>query len=334
MTPGKLFENILRKSLFLPLAMAVTSFAWGQKPKPPSPPPAPKPAAPAQHAPAAQRPAPAQHAAPDRGASVAARPGATQHPAPAQRPTVTQHPGPQHPTKSSTPTAATHPTQPTQKPSHPIRIKEPLRQPPPKTFSLKNGGKAQVRRNGQIRSVDKNGMHIERNLHGGRTTVSEKNGKRVVTNGQHGGYVQRPLANRNGHSYYSRTTYDHGVARSGVYRGYSYGSHTYYGYQPAAYYSPGFYAWAGGDWASPVAWDAGAWGWAGAPWLGYYGFSPYGFYPGPAFWLTDYLLAANLQAAYAGWRATEESAWPQTSLGTIPGCRWSRGRPTLLRQAE
>ncbi len=143
-------------------------------------------------------------------------------------------------------------------------------------------------------------MHIEHNLHGGRKVVSDRNGKHIVSNGKTGGYVQRPLTTRNGHSYYARTSMDHGVAHSGVYRGYSYGGHTYYGYQPAAYYSAGFYGWAGGAWASPLAWDAGAWGWGGAPWLSFYGFTPYGFYPGPAFWLTDYLLAANLQAAYAG----------------------------------
>jgi hypothetical protein len=36
-----------------------------------------------------------------------------------------------------------------------------------------------------------------------------------------------------------------------------------------------------------------------APWYSYYGFTPYLLYAGPAFWLTDYLVAANLQAAYA-----------------------------------
>ncbi len=139
-------------------------------------------------------------------------------------------------------------------------------------------------------------MHIEHNLHGGRTTVSEHNGTRVATNGKNGGYVQKPMAGEKG--YFARTTVDHGVAHSAVYRGYSYGGRTYYGYQPAAYYNPGFYGYALGGWGAGIAWDAGAWGWGGAPWLGYYGFNPYPFYAGPAFWLTDYLIAANLQAAY------------------------------------
>jgi hypothetical protein len=43
------------------------------------------------------------------------------------------------------------------------------------------------------------------------------------------------------------------------------------------------------------------WGWAGNPWFGYYGFyfTPYPVYATPALWLTDYMLAADLTAAYA-----------------------------------
>ncbi len=178
-----------------------------------------------------------------------------------------------------------------------------------KQVSLRDGGKAQVRPDGQIRSVDRNGMHIERNLHGGRTTVSERSGKRIVTTGGQGGYVQRPYVNRGGRSYYARTSYDHGVARSGVYRGYSFRGRTYYGYQPPAYYHPAFYGWASGPWPGQVSFGAAAWGWAGAPWYGYYGFTPYPLYAGPAFWLTDYLVAANLQAAYADMAAMPPPAF-------------------------
>ncbi len=47
---------------------------------------------------------------------------------------------------------------------------------------------------------------------------------------------------------------------------------------------------------SPTPGDGG-----GNPWYGYYGgyFTPYPVYAGPAFWLTDYLIATSLQAAYA-----------------------------------
>jgi hypothetical protein len=141
-------------------------------------------------------------------------------------------------------------------------------------------------------------MHIEHGLHGGRTVVSEHNGARIVTTGKHGGYVQRPYAVRNGHTYVSRTYVVNGRSYSHVYRSYSYGGRAYYGYYPAYYYGPGFYGWAYNPWPAPIAWG---WGWGGAPWYGYYGgyFAPYPVYPTAAFWLTDYLLSASLQAAYA-----------------------------------
>ncbi|MFZ0686474.1 MAG: hypothetical protein WAM89_13095 [Terriglobales bacterium] len=171
-----------------------------------------------------------------------------------------------------------------------------------KNVSLKGGGSATVRKDGSVRSVDRNGMHIEHGVHGGRTVVGQHNGARVVNTGKHGGYVQRPYVNRGGHSYYSRTYVGRdGRAYSGVYRGYNYGGHMYYGYHPGYYYGAGFYGWAYNPWPGPLAWGVGAWGWGGSPWFGFYGgwFNPYPFYAGPAFWLTDYLIAANLQAAYA-----------------------------------
>ena len=142
-------------------------------------------------------------------------------------------------------------------------------------------------------------MQIQHNLHGGRTIVSQHGSTRIVTTGRQGGYVQKPYVTRGGHSYYQRTYYDHGHYRAGVYRGYSYGGSTYYGYTPTSYYSPAYYGWAGSPWPVAVSWDVGLWGWAGASWYSYYGFTPYPVYASPAFWLTDYLIAADLQAAYA-----------------------------------
>lgn len=172
------------------------------------------------------------------------------------------------------------------------------RTPPGRTVALKKGGSASIRPNGQIRSVNRNGMQINHGLHGGRTIVSTHNGARVVTTGRHGGYVQHSYVTRGGRSYYSRTYYYHGVYRSGVYVGYRYGGYNYYGYYHPYWYHPAFYGWAYNPWPAPVYWG---WGWGGAPWYGYYGgyFEPYPVYPTAAFWLTDYLIAANLQAAYA-----------------------------------
>jgi hypothetical protein len=167
--------------------------------------------------------------------------------------------------------------------------------------SLKGGEKASVRANGSVRSIDRNGMHIEHGVHGGGRVVGEHNGARVVNTGRHGGYVQRAYVTRGGHAYYSRTFYDHGVYRVGVYRGYYWGGHPYYGYYPGVWYHPGFYAWGYQPWGAPVAWGVGAWGWGAAPWWGFYGgwWNPYPVYAAPYYWLTDYLVAASLQAAYA-----------------------------------
>jgi hypothetical protein len=143
-------------------------------------------------------------------------------------------------------------------------------------------------------------MHIEHGVRGGRTVVSERNGARIVTRG-HGGYVQRAYVTRGGHAYYSRTYYAGGRYHVGLYRGYGWGGHMYYGYYPGVWYHPGFYGWGWHPWGAPIAWGIGAWGWGGAPWWGFYGgwWNPYPVYAAPYFWLTDYLLASSLQAAYA-----------------------------------
>jgi len=163
-------------------------------------------------------------------------------------------------------------------------------------------------------------MQIQRNLRGGRTVVSEHNGARIVTTGRGNGYVQRAYVTRGGRSYYSRTYYEHGAYRVGIYRGYNYGGYHYYGYYPSYWYNPGFYGWAYQPWGAPVYWGIGmgGWGWGGAPWYGFYGgyFAPYPVYASPAFWLTDYVIAANLQAAYASQSAANSDAAAGYDQGT------------------
>jgi hypothetical protein len=175
---------------------------------------------------------------------------------------------------------------------------------PGRQVSLRGGGSASIRPNGQIRTVNRNGMQISRGMHGGRTVVSTHNGARVVSVGHRGGYVQRAYVVRGGHSYYSRTYYYHGAYRAGVYRGYYYGGRPYYGYYPAYYYRPVYYGWAYNPWPAPVYYG---WGWGGAPWYGYYGpyYQPYPVYPSAAFWITDFMIAATLQAAYEA----QAAAW-------------------------
>src|SRR5208282_4443597 len=152
-----------------------------------------------------------------------------------------------------------------------------------RNVSLRGGGSASVRSNGQIRSINRGGMHISNGLHGGRTVVGMHNGARVVNIGRHGGYVQRPYRNFGGHAYYSRTYFSGGHYYTGVYRGYSWHGHMYYGYHPGFWYHPGFYGWGYHPWGIHLAWWLGLWGWGGAPWYGFYGgwFAPYPYYAGP-----------------------------------------------------
>jgi hypothetical protein len=143
-------------------------------------------------------------------------------------------------------------------------------------------------------------MNIHQGVRGGRTIVSERNGRTIVSTGRRGGYVQRPYLTRGGRAYYQRTYVVGGRSYARVYRGYDYRGVRYYGYVPGYYYHPGFYGWAYNPWVAPVYYGPAAWGWVGTPWFGVYGgfFTPYPVYPSASLWLTDYLIAANLQAAY------------------------------------
>jgi hypothetical protein len=178
---------------------------------------------------------------------------------------------------------------------------------PGRQVSLRGGGTANIRPNGQIRSINRNGMHIEHGLNGSRRIESTHNGARIVTTGRNSGYVQRAYVTRGGRSYVSRTTIINHRAYTNVYRSYPYHGHSYYGYHPGFYYHPAYYGWAYNPWPAPVYYG---WGWGGAPWYGYYGgyFAPYPVYPSAAFWLTDYLISANLQAAYQAQAAANAAA--------------------------
>ncbi len=329
----------LRNCFVLFLLVTATVFAWGQKKSAPAPAPkaapAPHAAAPAQHAaPSAHSAAPTHSAAPSHTATTSGRGPASGHATtPAGRTNTTAGRGATT-TGRGTATAnkggaaagkggeaAGRGGAAAGKGGASSRASM-AHTPPGKSVSLKGGGAAHIRPNGQIRSVDKNGMHIQHGMHGGRTVVSNHNGARVVSNGRgRGGYVQRAYVTRGGRSYYSRTYYYHGAYRAGVYRGYYYGGRPYYGYYPGYYYGPAYYGWAYNPWPAPVAYG---WGWGGSPWYGYYGayYQPYPVYPSAAFWLTDYLVAASLQAAFAAQQAAAESnqGWllqPDASQGVL-----------------
>jgi hypothetical protein len=139
---------------------------------------------------------------------------------------------------------------------------------------------------------------------GGRTVVTERpDHTRIVSMGPHYGYVDRPIV-RGGRPYLQRTYVSDGRVYARAYPGYYYHGALYYHYVPQYYYAPAFYGWAVHRWNSPVVF---AWNWG--PWQGYYGyyFSPYPSYVSASLWLTDYIIAQELQAAFDAQQAANNS---------------------------
>lgn len=167
------------------------------------------------------------------------------------------------------------------------------------TVSQTRSGASVVRSpSGSVRSVSKGPMTVHNNLAGGRHVVVERaDHSRVVVDRGGRGYVQRPYS-FHGHEYAGRSYYYGGHYYHAYYGRYYYRGVWVNPYYPSFYYGPAFYGWAYNPWVTPVAFG---WGWAGNPWFGFYGafYTPWPVYAGPAFWLTDYLIAQQLQAAYA-----------------------------------
>jgi hypothetical protein len=121
-------------------------------------------------------------------------------------------------------------------------------------------------------------------------------GRTVVANAGGHGYVQRSVTVHNS-VFVQRTYYVGGRPMAHFYRPYVYRGVSFHVYAPMHFWTPRFYAYAYNPWARPISYN---WGWGGRPWFGFYAgyFTPYPTYAGPAFWLTDYLLASSLQEAY------------------------------------
>lgn len=156
---------------------------------------------------------------------------------------------------------------------------------------------------GRVREISGRDSHgrelsVHRDFRGGsRFETRGTGGRRVVGFGRGRGFTERRYIARGGHVYVQRTYVYGGRRYAYAYRSYYYHGYAYYGYAPAFYYHPGFYGWAYNPWAVPVVYG---WGWGGNPWYGYYGyyFTPYPAYASASLWLTDYLLAESLRAAY------------------------------------
>jgi hypothetical protein len=187
--------------------------------------------------------------------------------------------------------------------------------------ALKSGNAIRTRPGGRVSDVHdaRRGMDIHHNLGGGRRVEVERaDHSRIVVERGRPGYVQRGYA-YHGHDFGRRSYYYHGHEYNRYYRGYyGYGGAYYNVYAPAFYYGPGFYGWAYNPWAVPIAFG---WGWAGNPWYGHFGyyFAPYPVYPSAAFWLTDYIISQDLQAAYAAHQEAQEAdGAPPAAASTQP----------------
>ena len=180
----------------------------------------------------------------------------------------------------------------------------------------KNGSAIRTRSNGRVSDVHdaRRGMDVHHGLDGGRrVSVQRHDGSRLVAERGRRGYVERGY-HYHGHDFARRSYYWHGHEYGRFYRGYGYRGLYLNVYAPGYYYGAGFYGWAYNPWAVPIAYG---WGWGGSPWLGFYGgfFNPWPVYPSAAFWLTDYLIAENLQAAYAAHQEAAAAAAGAAAAG-------------------
>ena len=160
-----------------------------------------------------------------------------------------------------------------------------------------NGSEVHYRANGQPQMVRAHGMVITHGPSGmAKAEFVRPDHSVIVTQGAHYGYVQRPYIVGNV-SYVQRTYIVGGVSYARIYRPYVYHGISLNLYVSSRYYAPAYYGWAISPWARPVVFS---FGWGPSPWFGFYAgyFAPYPAYAGPAFWLTDYMIAMTLQDAY------------------------------------
>jgi len=169
---------------------------------------------------------------------------------------------------------------------------------PARTYTTRTGDVIHRDSSGQVRQVRMtNGTVVYHPPNAPRRVEVVRPGGRVVVASAPGhGYVQRPVVIRNT-TIIKRTYIYNGVPQARMYRPRVYNGITLAVYTPVRYYRPTFYAYVYNPWPRPISYG---WGWAGRPWYGYYGgyFTPYPVYASPSLWLTDYLIAATLEAAY------------------------------------
>ena len=150
------------------------------------------------------------------------------------------------------------------------------------------------------------GVDINNNLGGGRrVSVERPDHTLIVSEKGRPGFVQHPYT-FHGQTYTARTYSYRGRSYNRYYRTYSFHGVSLNVYLPAFYYRPTFYGWTFTPWPVPIRF---IWGWRVRAWysrFGYY-FQPYLVYRSAVFWLTDYMIAQDLEASYTASEQAGES---------------------------
>jgi hypothetical protein len=171
-------------------------------------------------------------------------------------------------------------------------------------------------RNGRVTEIQRPNTIVRHPAGGVRTVEAHAPGNKViVARGAGRGYVERPFT-AGGRGYVQRTYIAHNAVYVRAYRAFLYHGTMLNFYAPLNYYPVRFYGWAMGPWMAMNY----TWGWTGDPWYGFYGpyFRPWGVYSRPSLWLTDYMIAGTLQAAFQA-RAEDQAGQAGESIeGSVP----------------
>ena len=185
-------------------------------------------------------------------------------------------------------------------------------------------GDVMQRPGGGIRDVHgPNGMDVHHGLDGShRMMMDRPDHSRIFAERGRPGYIERGYG-FHGHDYARRSYYYHDHEFHHYYRDYYYHGVMVNVYVPEVYYGPAFYGWVYNPWYAPVAYN---WGWGPSPWYGYYGyyFAPSVNYSSPADWLTDYVVASNLQNAYSA----------QQANGNVASAAPAGGQPAISPEVK
>ena len=93
---------------------------------------------------------------------------------------------------------------------------------------------------------------------------------------------------------------------------------------PAVRYPGVYYAWTRAAWPRPISYS---WNWQVQPWYPIYGsqFTPYPVYTSPDLWMTDYIIAQNMQTAYQAQTVAPPSEPAQEDAPAAPESDTARG---------